>query len=83
MGWTELREKGGGDSSQLKALLKETKANLEEICEMIDEMDGGSGQYGERRGMYGQRGGMYGQRDAWRIEREDDDYNERRGGRRY
>lgn len=63
--------------SRVKSLLKETKENLEELCEMVSEMDGAS--YGERgggAGMYGDRDD-YGERDAWRIERE------RRGGRRY
>lgn len=73
MGWTELRERSGeGGMGRVKSLLKETKENLEEICEMVSEMDGA---YGER-GMYGDRDN-YGERDAWRIERE------RRGGRRY
>lgn len=69
MGWTELRERSGsGDMNHVKTLLKETKSNLEELCEMIDEMNVGS--YGER-GMYGDRDDMsYGERDAWRIERE-------------
>lgn len=74
MGWTELRERSGeAGMGRVKTLLKETKQNLEELCEMIDGMDGSS--YGER-GMYGDRDD-YGERDAWRIERE------RRGGRRY
>lgn len=59
--------------SQIKSLLKETKENIMELCEMVEQM--GGSEYGER-GMYGDREG-YGERDAWRIERE------RRGGRRY
>lgn len=74
MGWTELREKNDmGGMAHVKKLLKETKENLEELCEMVDDM---GGSYGER-GMYGDRDNDYGERDAWRIERE------RRGGRRY
>ena len=45
--------------ARVKSLLKETKENLEELCEMVDEM---GGSYGERD--------MYDDRDAWRIERE-------------
>lgn len=65
--------------SQVKMLLKETKSNLEELCEMVEEMDATS--YGERgmygnRDPYGERDMDYGERDAWRIERE------RRGRRR-
>ena len=56
--------------TRVKSLLKETKENLEELCEMVDEM---GGSYGERD-MYGDRD----DRDAWRIERE-----RRGGGRRY
>lgn len=75
MGWTELRERSAGEGmTRVKALLKETKENLEELCEMVDEM---GGSYGER-GMYGDRDDNYGERDAWRIERE-----RRGGGRRY
>lgn len=66
MGWTELRERGG-DMTHIKSLLKETKENLMELCEMVESMD--SPTYGER--------GDYGERDAWRIERE------RRGRRMY
>ena len=60
MGWTELRERNTGEGmTRVKALLKETKENLEELCEMVDEM---GGSYGERD--------MYDDRDAWRTERE-------------
>ena len=71
MGWTELRERSTGEGmTRVKALLKETKENLEELCEMVEEM---GGSYGERD-MYDDRDA----RDAWRIERE-----RRGGGRRY
>ena len=71
MGWTELRERSTGEGmTRVKALLKETKENLEELCEMVDEM---GGSYGERD-MSDDRD----DRDAWRIERE-----RRGGGRRY
>lgn len=71
MGWTELRERSTGEGmTRVKALLKETKENLEELCEMVEEM---GGSYGERD-MYDGRD----DRDAWRIERE-----RRGGGRRY
>lgn len=71
MGWTELRERSTGEGmTRVKALLKETKENLEELCEMVDEM---GGSYRERD-MYDDRD----DRDAWRIERE-----RRGGGRRY
>lgn len=71
MGWTELRERNTGEGmTRVKALLKETKENLEELCEMVDEM---GSSYGERD-MYDDRD----DRDAWRIERE-----RRGGGRRY
>ena len=70
MGWTELRERSTGEGmARVKSLLKETKENLEELCEMVDEL---GGPYGERD-MYGDRD----DRDAWRIERA------RRGGSRY
>ena len=60
MGWTELRERSTGEGmARVKSLLKETKENLEELCEMVDEM---GGSYGERD--------MYDDRDAGRIERE-------------
>lgn len=58
--------------TRVKALLKETKENIMELCEMVEEM---GGSYGERDNSYGERDN-YGERDAWRIERE------RRGGRR-
>lgn len=59
MGWTELRERSAGEGmTRVKALLKETKENLEELCEMVEEM---GGSYGERD---------MDDRDAWRIERE-------------
>lgn len=59
MGWTELRERSAGEGmTRVKSLLKETKENLEELCEMVDEM---GGSYGERD---------MDDRDAWRIERE-------------
>ena len=71
MGWTELRERSTGEGmTRVKALLKETKENLEELCEMVEEMGGSDGE----RNMYDDRD----DRDAWRIERE-----RRGGGRRY
>lgn len=72
-----LRERGG-DTSEMMHLVKEAKKNLEDLCEMMEEMDGDSmGQ----RGGYGMRGGdSMGQRRGYRIYQDDDmeDYGERR-----
>lgn len=78
-----LRERGGEDTSKLMRLLKGTKEMLEEICEIVEDMDGG--EYGER-GSYGRRGDSMGMRDdqmgmrrGYRVYQDDmEDYGERR-----
>lgn len=78
MAWTELRQRGG-DTSSLKRLLHDTKENIEEICEMIEEMDGDE-SYGERGMEYRKRG--MGMRRGYRIVEDDgNDWGERRGMR--
>lgn len=83
MGWSMLKERGG-ESSRLMHLVKEAKESLEEICELVEEMDGS--EYGERES-YGSRGGSYGMRRddtmgmrrAYRVVQDDDDeWGERR-----
>lgn len=78
-----LRERGGEDTSKLMRLVKGTKEMLEEICEIVEDMDGG--EYGER-GSYGRRGDsmemredQMGMRRGYRVYQDDmDDYGERR-----
>lgn len=71
-----LRERGGEDASKLMRLVKGTKEMLEEICEIVEEMDGG--EYGER-GSYGMRGeDSMGMRRGYRVYQDDDEYGERR-----
>lgn len=80
MAWTEIRERHSEmGMGKMKALLAETKENLEMLCEMVEEMEGG--EYGER-GSYGNRGGeggsSMGMRRGYRIYQDDDEYGERR-----
>lgn len=77
MSWKELKMRGG-DTSELKNLLHETMDNLEDICDMVEDMEGDD-DYGERGGMNSRRSGM---RRAYRVIQDDgDDYGERRGSR--
>lgn len=76
MAWTMLRERGSEDVSKLMRLVKGTKEMLEEICDIVEEMDGG--EYGER-GSYGMRDGdSMGMRRGYRVYQDDDEYGERR-----
>lgn len=80
-----LRERGG-DSSEMMHLVKKAKESLEELCEMVEEMDGDSmgmrGGYGQRGndGMGIRGGDSMGQRRGYRIYQDDDfdDFGERR-----
>lgn len=70
-----LREREGEDTSKLMRLVKGTKEMLEEICEIVEDMDGG--EYGER-GSYGMRDDSMGMRRGYRVYQDDDEYGERR-----
>lgn len=81
MAWTEIKERHSEmGMEKVKELLAETKENLEMLCEMVEEMEGGD--YGERGGQYGQRGGYggpsMGMRRGYRVYQDDDEYGERR-----
>lgn len=61
MGWTELRERNSNSGMErAKNLLHEMKENMEELCEMLEDVNEHS--YGERDG--------YGEREQYRMERE-------------